>query len=419
MRLDYVDCGYGPAKKATILVGLRKVPETTETPGLAAFFQDVCGAKPGAQKANLSLRLKTEFPKCWANSADMQLLTSDKDCFDAALVITLLDTANHFPIFPVKDSEWAWLLSVIARPEHPLAAADVHAPAPDPNPCAKPAPPPQEIFPKVYGNLLADRLCVAMPEMGCDNECGKTCGAVRALSVGDPKKSCTACFDCEIDEMLYAVLATLLAFNVVQFIYKSCLEKSMQWLFNEGRVHPKTAVSHQVWDSNTYSDLQMPTTHNQGGVHDNYHPNTGYGCAVLSMGIVSFFISVGSYYLLNMIQYLIVVKGQGKEMCVKLFDFQTNLATNSSTWQSWDEGAQIVGFWSWGADRVVDCYNDVCPQRLLGLMICTWLSLWSIFAYWRREWAAKATVMKLQEKSHYMISGAGGGGGGAGGCIVS
>merc|ERR1719199_921988 len=115
LRLDYDSCPLGPVKKASVLVGLRKVPDNYgSTPGLAGFFKDVCDNSGSTATARLRFdlidTLQAGIPGmrlgCFAYSADMTIMGSDKGCFESAAIITFLDRNNHFPILPVKDAEW-------------------------------------------------------------------------------------------------------------------------------------------------------------------------------------------------------------------------------------------------------------------------------------------------------------------------
>jgi len=426
LRLDYENCAFGVAKQATILVGLKKVPDDVgSTPGLAAFFQDVCGEQEATVRtlsgspADVQLRFDL-IPSamqptalgtpqtCFAVSASMQLFTSyahPDPCFEPAMVFTLLDINDHFPVFPVKDSEWDWMLSQIPKPKQPLAAASTDfGPTPPPDPCG---PEQEAVWPKVYGNVIADRVCMAFPDLGCDNDCGKTCVVKKILSIDTTPApsypSCVTCYDCELDEAVYAILATFLVFNICNIIYRSSLTERVS-SYTLPHEHTEQISSGAASYASMSSFITQP--------HIASHASEGYSRAFMGFGFLSLIVTIFVYILINILNHMVVVVLMKKEMCVKLFSFETNLLLANNDWKHAEHWGLLTG------SNTYECHNEPCPGRLLGLILATWLSLWCLFAYWRWNWVSKLTTMTMDARAEENEHGAGGAAGTGAGSLL-
>jgi len=433
LRFDYGQCSLGQATQATILVGLRKVPDNYgETPNLRQFFTDVCDDEANETKDDAKLRFDViEVIKglngkdawgCWANSADMTLMYSDASCFNPAMVLTLLDVNNHFPVFPVKDSEWEYFVNKIppmqeaglapiqTTTEAPTTTTVTDAPKPTTttefDPCAPPAPaapgaptlPPAPVpdsckpqtppeHPKVYGHVVMDRLCIAMPELHCHNDCGKVCLAVAPKSVTTTTSPgvCKACYDCEWDEVIYAFWGTLLVFWLVQCCHRNCVTQDMSWIWMpRDSLPPYSLLNPQPGCRLPGAQVAQPdTTVTQA----DFGRAGAFGPALFTFSLLTLIVTFIVYYgILNMLNYLIVVVWWKKEMCLKIWSFQTNLDQG----YGWESALHWAWFWfdsfafqNGYATKRFNCFNDFCPERLLGLVITTWLCLTALFAHWR------------------------------------
>jgi hypothetical protein len=379
MRLDYDRCGIGPAKQATIMVGLRKVPDNYgATPGLADFFKQVC--EPSTDNAQLQTRLRFDLIDtltsngCFAHSADMTFMKSNSNCFDPAVVFTFLDYNNHFPVFPVKDSEWSYFVEKVPKMGKPVVDGPI---ATTPSPCAPVVPPPP-----VYSHIIADRVCVAMPDLECSSTCGKFCEPVVPKNFTTTSYPfCRVCYDCEVDEIWYAVFGTILTFWLCSCCYSSSQTSSWFWSGMGKEYSPLvTAVENGAVNRPTWS-----------------RTTSAFGCMSLMM-------SFCSYYFINMVNYWIVVVLHKKEMCVKVWDFETALGGAASAYGS-------THFSLGTGHSQYACYNDVCYFRMFGLIFCTWLSLWALFSYW--FWHVQLETITVEAKREEVIVEAGGGGGAA------
>lgn len=370
LRLDYVDCVYGTSQKATVLVGLKKVPDGSMGvgPGLANFFRGVCGGPDAQSSTDAYLRfgnIEGGLGHCDIFSATMQTMQSEHNCFDSATVFTLLDRNNYFPLLTVTDSDWNWILANVPKAPHPFGAAGVIAATANPSPCAKAPPPPKEVFPKVYGHLVADRVSVAIPEFNCSSYASKFCHRADLLSTNFEQAQptytpCTTCYDCAYDDIAYAIAATILAFFILHPIH--CHYFSCSW--KPGATHSK-----KIYDVGPPRSLRYTL-----------------GFFLLTSLVWSVF----AYLIVNMANYLVVVKLMEKEMCLKIFNFQTNNETAAEGRNHFS----LFGSLDENHEDVYSCHNEVCPWRLVPLVLTTWLSLYVFFFIWRNRMIREGQNLK-------------------------
>jgi len=207
---------------------------------------------------------------------------------------------------------------------------------------------------------------------------------------------CVTCYDCEWDEVIYAFWGTLLVFWLVQFCYRNCVPQNMRWFW-------------MARDSVPYSQLTRVSQADFGRPGE-------YCPAVCAFSLLTLIVTFIVYYgILNMLNYLLIVVWQKKEMCLKIWDWQTNL-DNGYGWETafhWVFGEMFTTGY---ATKRFSCFNDVCPLRLLGLVITTWLCLSALFAYWRyylqietmqSEVKTEETVVEMSAGGRSMANGAG------------
>jgi hypothetical protein len=432
LRFDYGHCPLGPARKATLLMGLKKVAENWgATPNLRAFMEDVCDDAQN-NKGDAQLRFDLVdiiqnargYPdaakSCFAYSADMTIMRSENNCFEPAMVWTFLDQNNHFPVFPVKDSEWDYFVANIPTmvkvssgmtaipqkttisvksqdPCAPVKQVEVPAPTPAPlpsNPCA----PVIEPHPVTYSHIVQDRVCLAMPELNCNSDCTKVC-KVTPTTVSTPGPDCKSCYDCENEDIIYAIFGTLLTFWICQTIYRNSVTKDLsEWYWTQ-----RGAVAYN------------PLSSVRDTLPDAYVPAGWWGHAVFWYAVMAFIVSWIAYYgIVSYANYVFVVQWGGKEMCNKVWDWQTNLATGIEMGAvHWD----LLTFMQYG-DRRFACHNEICFNRLWGLVVTTWASLVFLFGYWRWFYISIETAQNEMKREETFIEVGGGGGMMAGGSAV-
>jgi hypothetical protein len=227
MRFDYT-CTGSSFPTASVLVGLKKVPDHAQTPGLAAFFDNVCpvpGAKSTATNLDFS-KILTEFGANFAKSVDSQIISSSH-CFKTAAIFTLLNEENHLPIFPVTASDWDRLVRMIPEPFSPAAPTPTGS-----NPCSPtPAVEPPHYY--EYGFAVVDRICLDLPDLVASRKtiapahtCCKYCHQstpeklTTTLPYVPPPPTEEYCFDCVYDEMLYAILATIIVHRIAKCFFE-------------------------------------------------------------------------------------------------------------------------------------------------------------------------------------------------------
>jgi len=387
------------AKRASILIGLRKVPDNYgATPGLVNFFRDVCDDQGDetTEDYKLSFDLIDRLQSgCWAHSADLTIMHSDRNCFDTAMILTFADAGNKLPLLPVTDAEWKYLVAKIPKGGKAVTPAakvdDPCAPTvttPAPNPCVLPPPPPSH-----YAHLIQDRVCIAMPDLKCSNNCGKECSLLTPKTLTTTTvPACTSCYDCEFDEIWYAFFGTIIAFWLCQTTYKCTQDKSFFWFWAE-----KTSAD--------YSPLNPVFV--TGKVSPNYWQH-----AMFSFAVMSLFYSVLAYYFVNFMNYCVVVLSMKKEMCVKVWDWQSNLDSAMAGWQ------KAITFSLSHGDRSMSCVNDACPLRMWGMIIVTWLSLSALFSYWRFYMSLETVQTECKRVETVIEVGNGASMSGAGNCAV-
>jgi len=421
LRLDYGKC-MTAGKRAIIMVGVRKVPDRVDVgnaTNLRGFFQGVCGNGTSAfntvlQFANAQL-VRSQSSTCFAISADMVDISAlDKTafprCFPDSVVFTLLDVADDFPLFPVEETDYDWLLSQL-----PVETGQNG----DDDPCAPLNQPKQMV-----GEVVMDRLCVSFDGLAdsvCTNQCGpKFC-------TEDPNSASTTpflpfsppalCIDCEWHEAIYAFIATGL---VVMFSYLTYLSHSMSWVaawyFVDLPGQPKNSfgalspTQQPFHDKTSITSLCcrccpsfcLPVRHE--GVNEQM-----WRAACIGFFFSTMFWSFFWYFAINIIDWLFTVYVLNQELCIRLWgfqynfdmdaynavngtsiftDFRTGLETHDNTLglSLDDRGRFIFPF----PDDLVNI--DWCPFRLLPLIIATWLSTFILMCYWRAD--NKVSIMK-------------------------
>jgi len=403
LRLDYGHCPISLAdahlpvtKQATILVGLRRVHDHTRssysndtirmTPNVRGFFDALCYTKDStlsASETSLDLN-KAKEPDvagtCFAASADMEDVSAlnqfdSKPCFTGFTVYSLLDVNNRFPVLPVMDADYEWLLSKLPVGRNQCNAKNA-----------------------MYGAVKMDRVCVefeGMQDQVCKNTCGKVCSS-NIINTGTttpgPAIPPAICIDCEMYEAIYAIIATFL---VVMLSYYTYLSNSMSaismWSSFElpGSPHEK------------FGELQATNfpTHQQVN-KDLFWP------AVLGLFFISMAWSFIVYYTINLLDtlwcYMIC-----HPQCIRLWPFQYAfdeahyLSVNGTFAQqqlshlTQEEAGRWILAWD-GPRRMINI--DWCPGRLMGLIVATWFATWFLLCWWRAEQkvAVKKTIIKTE-----------------------
>jgi len=425
MRLDYA-CSVGRHKAATILLGLRKVPDGIgRTPGLGKFFKRVCENSTNVTNdETLAFDLIDSMSMTgasFAKSADMLVMESAKDCFESGVVYTLLDENSNLPVFPVTDSEWDYFVINLPRSKNGLCTGG--GPIPKQAPCAEQVTaPPQTCFhPKVYGHVIADRVCLhfADPYMGGrvdKNDCHPSCGPgdfsekVRILTTFTPPqtKPCATCYDCEGDDVVYAILGTWLTFFLSMNFYRRLnAEKPKEQIIID---HPSKKEL-EIGQSGCcrYTDkvdkFYGKSMNNRncgssclsfGDICDVYGPATKFGAMVLVFTCIVYFV------ILNIGNYLVTVLAMRKEMCLKLWSWQTNVH-EAESWSYMEHWSVLHG------NRRYVCYNEACPGRILPLILITWLCMVAFFIFSVKEVEIEGTTKKVESKQVEIEKGHGGG----------
>jgi len=414
LRLDYGHCPISAVpgtrlpgeKQATIMVGLKRVPDTgtLSTPNVRGFFEDVCHTtNPAATPASTSLDLnKAKEPNaqenCFAASADSEDVSSLNEfatlpCFNDFRVYTLLDVNNRFPVLPVMDSDYAWLLSKLPVGRNPQDS-----------PCAK-----VNQAKAMFGAVKMDRVCVhfeGMQERTCNNTCGKTCLPSKpftATTTGGPTIPPPLCIDCEAYEIIYALIATFL---VVMLSYYTYLSNTMSfvavWFFV-----PLPENPHQ-----SFNNLGPQNVPHHTKLNKHLHMPAFMGMFFIA-GVWSFII----YYCINFFDTLLCWL-IGMEQCIRVLPFQYwfdeahYMAVNGTFAQNQLSHLTVdeAGRWIWphvGPRRIIN--NDWCPGRLIGMIVATWLSTWFLLCWWRAE--QKVAIMKTTIKQEVIVEEQGLGGG--------
>jgi hypothetical protein len=393
LRLDYDHCVGGPDKQMTIMVGLRQVAGNVRVPGLKQFFEGVCA---GGNKA-VSLDFST-IPfganYQWANSGDYQFMHSSQGCFRPVSVITFLDQNNHFPLFPVHEDEWEWLLQQLPVP------GDVYYKlSPDEtDPCSTKKVP---VYPEVYGHMKVDRLCLKFPDLQGDNICGKYCYPPQReeerISTTPPPDHKDECFDCAWDEMWYALLATFIVYWGVQKTARLCRAKGGEWYYTE--IPPDGEILRMTQAKRFADYVVAPSARAWWGYF-----------------ISAFFWSVCVYHAINVFDWLITTHliigsfAKDTQVCIKVWEWQRRAADKSITTTYSDLGYSNIG------NAEVSVKNDVCPLRLWGLILITWLAVTQCMHWWfRSKVVGEKKVVVIEEAAVAMDAADGGAMGGKAG----
>lgn len=216
--------------------------------------------------------------------------------------------------------------------------------------------------------------------------------------------ACVTCYDCEWDEVIYAFWGTLLVFWLVQFLYRNCVPQAYGWFWM-----PRDSVPYSQLTTVSQADFGRPGA---------------FVPALLGFSLLTLICTVIVYYfILNMLNYLVIVVWQKKEMCLKVWDWQTNLGDNGYGWQTAFHFVFGELFTTGYNTHRFSCYNDWCPLRLLGLVITTWLCLTALFGYWRYYYMIVETMQSKVETEELAVEMTAGGRGMANGagympCVV-
>jgi len=375
LRFDYGFCPIGhlvTGEQSFILIGLKKVRDGTPTPGLVDFFKGVCSNSPA------SLMNLTRGMNCSGSSVDFLQMKPFGTCFKESSAFTILDRDNGFPVFPVTDTDWAWLQSQL-----PVEAANE-------NPCA-PSP-----VPKItYGEVVVDRMCLRLDGVSeCSKYCTKYC---EPFLSGNTTTGTTTmpinppiCFDCEwYMEALTSLFATYIAIWLSHSCWECFGQRGYAWYYHtlgKGR------------DDSPYSP--MLTSANQSVLHSGVRPDI-FAFSVVSMGFMSLFWTISAFYLVNLIDYVFEEVIFGWDMCLKLWSFEFDVS------KAWNDGTNIMV-----------PPNQDCWFRFLALIIITWLSIWFLFSYWQ-YWKVAAVREIITTEKEFVEMEVGGFGMMSGGALNS
>jgi hypothetical protein len=347
---------------------------------------------------------------------------SKHSCFTKATVFTFLDYQDRFDIFPVTSDEWDSLVKDL--PVH----SDKTPPAPASGPCTTAAPPVKPTN-QLYGSCVIDRVCLEFPELGGDNQCGKVCSPpirepISPVTTTAPPDS-RVCFDCQLDEALYAIFSTILTFYLVKML-AGCVVAGFgmvgNWTpFDPAPIYqrvPGTVIQDptRLGVNETFRAASMKQ---QADLAEDPKCTNCYQCRLPSLG---FWLGCGictvfSYWAINMIDYVITVVSAKKEMCLKVLPYSYDNLTGLPM----DFGSVFSLWYDSGNNYMFDYTNEICPWRLLPLIFVTWFTVWYVF--WYAMWTQNAeevvtTLTDRIEASNYGHAEASGAGGGAGGAPV-
>lgn len=384
LRLDYGHCQKMATEQAFIMVGLKKVANDTLTPNLRGFFEETCD--PNRNKSLpfpeqfLDLRQAIGYGDyCFAASADMQKMRSlIPGCFNTSTAYTFLDGVDEFPLLPVTEGDWDWLISNL--PVQSMAVDTLS------NPCA-----PVNHHIRTYGSVTVDRLCVnfeGLTHLGkkCNNKCGKWCEAVEQMSALMPMAPPAGyCYDCEFQEALYLIIAPPIVMYLTYYVFLafSQAKKGMGWK----PANPEDAAYRTI--------AQQQGGVNQGNLHTfrerfGFHPRRMRNVAIIA-GLATLFV----FIILNLVDYVITVKILGHTQCIRIFPFQYMF--DSKHWMQlqgtyakheaylhqkykddWPEWLPST-FYPW----LDDLNPGYCPYRIFYMMAITFLSVWHMTVAWK------------------------------------
>jgi len=435
MRLDYA-CSVGRHKAATVLIGLRKVPDGIgRTPGLGKFFKRVCENSTNVTNdETLAFDLIDSMSMTgasFAKSADMLVMESAKDCFESGVVYTFLDENSNLPVFPVTDSEWDYFVINLPRSKNGLCTGG--GPIPKQAPCAEQVTaPPQTCFhPKVYGHVIADRVCLHFADSYMDgrvdkNDCHPSCGPpnfsekvkIHTTFTPPQTKPCATCYDCEGDDVVYAILGTWLTFFLSMNFYRRLNPEKKKELVIIENPSQKGFLGIGGDKVDKYYAKSM-NNRNCGSsclsftdICDVYGPATKFGAMVLAFTCIVYFV------ILNIVNYLVTVLGMRKEMCLKLWSWQTNVDGHwnigglpmADMWNATTDSWSNMEHWSAAhGNRRYVCYNEACPGRILPLILITWLCMVALFIFTVKDVEIEGTTKNVESKQVEVEKGVGGG----------
>lgn len=252
-----------------------------------------------------------------------------------------------------------------------------------------------------------DRVCVefeGMQDVVCKNTCGKVCNAsvpFTATTTPGPTIPPAMCIDCEMHEMIYAIIATCL---VVMLSYYTYMSHSMKWVADWTFIPLPGKPSE---DFESLESRNFPRHH---------HLNKElFWPAVIGLFFIPLAWSFIIYYVINLFDTLLCWL-IGIEQCIRLWPFQYEfdedhyMNTNGTRAQM---GVQHLdqyesGLWIWafnGPRRLI--HVDWCPARLLGLVVATWLATWLLLCMWR--WEQKIAIKKIRIVEETITEETGGG----------
>jgi hypothetical protein len=428
MRFDYTCHGTAKYQQASVLIGLKKVLDSTPTPGLGAFFNTVCGSSKHSSAALDFASIPALAPFQFAKSSDFALLSADGTgttssgpcstttgkCFNNAAIFTWLYGNNHLPLFPVTASEWAALQAMIPAP--PLVTTVVTTGGSTGGPCdTTPVTHTHINYQAEYANIEVDRMCLVFEGLAGaaarEARCCKYCTCKEELTptttTSTPPKE-LYCFDCVWDEIMYAILATLIVWRLCNCCFGGYVTGTWYELdFAKEGLRPSEDLD-RGYSPMIASVRPMVTSSADAPWRQSF-------CRV---GICTLIVTVAVYLLINIVDYLLTVKVFKKELCIKIFDFEKSAYDGKVNGDGCLFG--LFGFYDNRsyANIVVDA---VCWERLLGLMCVTWLSIWWVYLYqlcFESRGMKEVTVIETEYSAAGGAAAGGGGGGGAIGTVI-
>jgi len=387
LRLDYGHCTI-PAqttKQAFIMVGLKKVPDTVAvaaTPGVRGFFEAVCERPNPAPVGSIDEALDIKKTQtlganaCFWSSADMEMMSPlnpqalNNKCFNEAVAYAVYDSNNKFPVLPIRETDYNYLLSKLPAAE---AVSDPCAPTNQPK--------------KLYGYVTMDRVCVKLQGIDCATSCGKWCNSTTPNTAGTsngPWMPPPMCIDCEMHESIYAILGTLFVVTMTYYSYLSAtLSAVATWFYVPLPGYPEK-------DFLDINDNNMPYS---------AEVNPPLSCSTrLALFLGTGLWSIFAFYFMNLLDWAVCQLFR-LEQCIRVFPYQYWFSTDfykHVNGTAYDEHLLSLsddhrGRWIWG-QPTKELNIDVCPYRLWPMIVITWFSAYFLFCWWRSE--QRVTIMK-------------------------
>jgi hypothetical protein len=400
LRFDYDQC-QGGTPQMSIMIGLRKAPNHAQVPGLVPFIQDVCHPHSGRTAFLDFGNIPLATARQWASQADYQIMTNcGHNCFNDVSILTFLNVDDHFPTLPVHDSEWDWLVQHLPMP-HPMFYEVGNLK----DPCSTAVVP---IHPEEYGCMKINRICLHFPELPGHNPCNRYCGERAPVTVsttvpaGPNVPRGHVCMDCAWHEFFYAVSACFLLWS---FLW------STSWACGACFAGDSNYYGHADYDP-VYSQKNMGTARRM-------YERPGFGCSLyvrmfICLGLRTLIEITIVYSIVHFLDFLITKAIFQQDPCIKIFGFETGprgsgIMTRSDLGFGWRFGSKeyLVTVWS----------NEVCPWRLVGLILVTWFTYWYCVCsfYLNGEVEEKRVTTSTVENN---VRNAAGGGAGAAGLII-